>query len=569
LATSRVPLRLRAEREYPVPPLGLPRRKPPPTLEQLTQYEAVHLFIDRAQAVKPNFAVDNANAPAIAEICHRLDGLPLAIELAAARIRMLSPPAMLARLEQRLPLLTGGARDAPERQRALRNTIAWSYDLLEPEDQVLFRRLAVFAGGATFEAAEAVADPEGQLDVFGRLERLLEQSLLRQDEGLDGEPRFSMLETIREFGLERLKESGEAEEVRQRHAEYFLALAEEAAPALRGQGQQRWLDRLEVDLLNLRSALGWTLEHEPATALRLAAALWRFWDAHSHLREGQAWLAQVLALGSEADASTRVKALEGAAELAWEQGDYPRAVTLAEEGLRLARALGDRTAVAAALQSLAITTWSQDGSARVRDLLEESLVLYREAGDAWGQAHTLNNLGYYIYLQGDPAGAVPLLEEAVGLWRHLGDRRETALTLHSLADTLRALGDTAAASALYRESLTLACALGFQLGVAACLLSVAELAMVSGQAERAAHLLVAAEALREAFGLALEAPEHSRRERAVDAVRAALGDTTFKAAWEAGRALTPEEAVAEALRLVEPAPVSAQVTPLELADETS
>ena len=227
LATSRMPLRLRAEREYAVPPLGLPRRKPPPTLEQLSQYESVRLFIERAQAVKSDFAVDNETAPAVAEICHRLDGLPLAIELAAARIRMLPPHAMLSRLEQRLPFLTGGARDAPARQRTLHNTIAWSYDLLEPEEQRTFRRLAVFAGGMTLEAAEAVANSDGQLDIFGSLERLVEQSLLRQEAGSAQVPRYAMLETIREFGLLRLKETGEAEETRRAHAMHFLAFADE------------------------------------------------------------------------------------------------------------------------------------------------------------------------------------------------------------------------------------------------------------------------------------------------------------------------------------------------------
>ena len=255
LVTSRVPLRLRAEREYPVPPLGLPRRKPPPTPEQLSQYEAVRLFIERAQAVKPDFAVDNANAPALAEICHRLDGLPLAIELAAARVRMLSPQAMLARLEQRLPMLTGGARDAPERQRTLRDTIAWSYDLLEPDEQVLFRRLAVFVGGATFEAVEAVANPDGDLDVFGGLERLLEHSLLRQEEGPEGEPRFTMLETIREFGLEQLAQNDEETEARNRHVVLFQALIENSDEELSGPDQSSWFARLDADHDNLQLAM--------------------------------------------------------------------------------------------------------------------------------------------------------------------------------------------------------------------------------------------------------------------------------------------------------------------------
>src|SRR5215213_3791689 len=247
LATSRAPLRVRAEWEYPVAPLGLPPRQIPPPPEQLSEYEAVRLFVERARAVQPEFALDDANAPAVAEICHRLDGLPLAIELAAARVRLLSPQAMQARLEKRLPLVTGGARDAPTRQRTLRDTIAWSYDLLDEEDQILFRRLAVFAGGCTLGAAEAVGNQDGTLDAFAGLERLCEHSLVRQDEGPGGEPRFVMLETVREFGLERLAESGEEEAIRKGHAAQFMELAEGAAPILAGSDPGPWLDQLETE----------------------------------------------------------------------------------------------------------------------------------------------------------------------------------------------------------------------------------------------------------------------------------------------------------------------------------
>src|SRR5215207_4909116 len=268
LATSRAPLRVRAEWEYPVAPLGLPPRQIPPP-EQLVQYEAVRLFVARAQAVKPDFAVDDGNAAAVAEICRRLDGLPLAIELAAARVRMLPPPALLARLDKRLPLLTGGARDAPERQRTLRDTIAWSHDLLAPEERVLFRRLAVFAGGCTLEAAEAVGNQDGALDAFGGLERLCEHSLVRQDVGPGGQPRFVMLETIREFGLERLAESGEEAAIRKGHAALFMELAEAAAPALTGPDPGPWLDQLETEHDNLRGALWWAVSTDGKVGVRL------------------------------------------------------------------------------------------------------------------------------------------------------------------------------------------------------------------------------------------------------------------------------------------------------------
>ena len=259
LATSRVPLHLRAEREYPVPPLGLPRRTPPPTLEQLSQYEAVRLFIDRAQAVNPDFAVDNDNAPAVAEICWRLDGLPLAIELAAARVRLLPPQAILARLEHRLPFLTGGARDAPERQQTLRNTIAWSYDLLESDEQKSSAAWRSSPGAAHWSRPRRSPTWTVELDVFSGVEPLVEQSLLRQEAGADGAPRFTMLETIREFGLEQLEASGEADAARARHAAVVLALAEEADAALHGPQQLIWIERLETEYANIRSALGWAL----------------------------------------------------------------------------------------------------------------------------------------------------------------------------------------------------------------------------------------------------------------------------------------------------------------------
>ncbi|MBA3415204.1 MAG: adenylate/guanylate cyclase domain-containing protein, partial [Chloroflexia bacterium] len=297
LATSRMPLHLRAEHEYPVPPLGLPRRTPPPPLAQLTQFEAVRLFSGRAQAVKPDFAIDNDNASAVAEICWRLDGLPLAIELAAARVRMLSPQAMLARLDQRLPFLTGGARDAPHRHRTLRDTIAWSYDLLQPEHQVLFRRLAVFVGGCALEAAEAVTNPDRELDVLGGMERVGEHSLLRQDEGLGGEPRLAMLETVREYGLERLVASGEADPARERHAGHFAAL---------GDGIERvfWarpeplLATLEAEADNLRAALGWAAGQGKAeTGLRLGIAFGMLALQRGMPAEGREWLRRVQALG--------------------------------------------------------------------------------------------------------------------------------------------------------------------------------------------------------------------------------------------------------------------------------
>ena len=338
LATSRAPLGLYGEHEFPVPPLTMPDLERPPTLERLTQYEAVGLFVERARAIKPDFSITNESAPAVAEICVRLDGLPLAIELAAARIRMLPPKALLARLGNRLKLLTGGARDLPERQRTLRGAIEWSHDLLEEGEKALFARLSVFSGGRTLEAIEAVCDKEGDLpvDAFDGLSSLLEKSLLNQEEGAGGDPRFVMLETIHEFARGKLEESGKADEIKRAHAEFFLALAEEANQGLKGANQLGWLERLETEHDNMRAALSWALERKEAElALRLGGALWRFWWMHDHYSEGRRWLEEALEIEGQGSPESRAMALAGVTFLSFEQGDLDRVQEACEEGLDL------------------------------------------------------------------------------------------------------------------------------------------------------------------------------------------------------------------------------------------
>jgi predicted ATPase len=312
LATSRAPLHVRAEREFPVPPLALPDPTQLPVLNRLAEVAAVTLFVQRAQAAKPDFALTAENAAAVAALCVRLDGLPLAIELAAARIKLLPPLSLLARLERRLPVLTGGPRDLPARQRTLRDTIVWSHDLLSPEEQTLFRRQAVFAGGSTLEATEAVANPDGDLDVFAVLAALVDHSLLRQSEGADGEPRFVMLETIREYGLERLAERDD-HVIRERHAHYFLALAERLRPQIDTREGKTVLARLDAEHPNLRAALTWAIEHTDAdTGVRFGAALWKFWYVRGDLREASAWLERVFALPGTSPPGARAEALYGA-----------------------------------------------------------------------------------------------------------------------------------------------------------------------------------------------------------------------------------------------------------------
>src|SRR5829696_5669449 len=407
LATSRSVLRVYGEHEYPVPPLELPSPGRLPAIDRLSQYEAVRLFIERAKAARPDFSVTDENAPAVAEICTRLDGLPLAIELAAARIKLLPPRAMLERLGSRLKLVTGGARNLPERQRTLRGTIEWSYTLLEEGERVLFARLAVFSGGRTLEAIEAICDAKGDLpvDTLDGVSSLLDKSLLRQEEGPEGEPRFVMLETIHEYARERLEASGEAEEVRRLHAEYFLALAEGAEPELTGADQLACLERLEAEHDNMRAALQWSLEKEPATAFRLAGMLARFWEIRSDFSEGSRWLEAALRQSARPDtiteATTRAKLLSEAGTFAYYRADYDHAIVLHGEALEL----------------------------------------YRELGDDSGVAFSLMCLGAQHNQPGDYERAAPFFEEALALSRRIGDRRNIVITLHNLADVERQRGN--------------------------------------------------------------------------------------------------------------------------------
>jgi len=411
LATSRIPLRLYGEQEYAVPPLALPDPRVLPPVEVLTQYEAVRLFVERARAVKAEFSVTNENAPAIAEICARLDGLPLAIELAGARVRILPPQKMLERLSNRLKLLKGGARDLPTRQQTLRGAMDWSHDLLEEEEKTLFGRLSVFSGGRTLEAIEEICDPEGDLDALEGVESLVEKSLLRQEEGPEDEPRFVMLETVHEYAREKLEESGETEEIKRAHAEYFLALAEEAEPELVGPDQVEWMDRLETEHDNLRAALSWALgSGRIETALRLGGALEWFWKVRGHFVEGGRWLEETLSADEGVPDLVRAKALCSAGYLAYIQADFERA----------------------------------------RRLLQESLALYRELGDEEGTARSLLYLGW-IDIE-DIERARRLLEESLEINRRVGSKRELAMVLHALATMTVETGEQERIRALFEES---------------------------------------------------------------------------------------------------------------------
>jgi predicted ATPase len=420
LVTSRSGLRIRGEHEFPVPPLALPDMKRPPKSETLAEYPAVALFIQCAQNVKPDFQITDANAPVIAEVCARLDGLPLAIELAAARLKLLPPQALLARLEKRLQVLTSGARDVPARQQTLRNTIAWSYDLLNAQEQWLFRRLSVFVGSCRLEAVGALCAAFGDMEtpILDMVASLLDKSLLMQIEQEGDEPLLLQLDTIREFGLECLAASGELETARQAHAQYYLAFAEEAERELLGARQGMWLNRLEQKHENLRAALLWLLEQkEIEAALRLGSALRRFWFIRGHLSEGRQWLEQALMESEGVVAPVRAKALNTAGLLSGLQGDFSHAEALCQESLALLRASGNTRLVVHSLWMLGRLATERCNFAAARKLGEEALTLSRKTEDKWSIALSLHRLGSTAFYQGEYDRARSLLQESLALFK--------------------------------------------------------------------------------------------------------------------------------------------------------
>jgi non-specific serine/threonine protein kinase len=585
LATSREGLGIAGELAYRVPSLPIPDLKNLPPFENLSQYEAVRLFIERAVLSQLTFAVTNRNAPAVAQICHRLDGIPLAIELAAARVKALSVEEIAARLDDRFRLLTGGSRTALPRQQTLRATIDWSYNLLSEPERILFRRLSVFAGGWTIEAAEAICGGDGveSHEVMDLLTQLVNKSLVVMEEQ-EGETRYRLPETVRQYARDKLLESGEAALLRGRHLEWFLGLVEQGEPGIWGPDQAAWLERLEVEHDNLRAALEWSKAEENAEkGLRLAGALMRFWFIHSHFSEGRGWLEGMLTEGSGAPASVRAKALNAAGGLAWGQADYERTKALCEESLALFRAVGDKRGIAESLRLLGTTVRLQGDYERAVALGEESLALYRELKDKWGVSWSLLDLGIVAIEQGSYGRAAVLLEESLSLrremkdrwgssvalinlgrvalnrgnydrarvifeenlalYREMRDKRGIAFALHYLGYVVLRQGDYERATALFEESLFLAREVGSKDRIALCLEGLAEVAEAKGQQERAARLFGAVEALSEAIGFAMPSFIRVDYDRSVAAVRAGLGEEAFAKAWEEGRKMTVEEAV--------------------------
>jgi predicted ATPase/DNA-binding CsgD family transcriptional regulator len=546
LVTSREVLRLRAEYQFTVPPLALPDPRHLPDDQSLAQVPAVQLFLQRAQAIRSDFQLTTDNAAAIAETCIRLDGLPLAIELAAARIKLLTPEALLARLGQRLQMLTSGARDAPARHQTLRNTIEWSYQLLDTQEQRLFQRLSVFAGNWTLEAAEVVCAEEGAetYDVLSVLTQLVNKSLVIVEEQ-DGEARFRLLETIRHYAHEKLCEAGQVERMCRRHWEWCLRLAEEAEPKLRGMEQAVWLKRLETEHDNLRAALGRSLSAgEGEIAARLAGALWQYWLTHGHFSEGRKFLDAILANSSSLSASTQSKVLHGAGELARFQGDYARAHALHAQRLTLHRTLGDNEGIADALNFLGWVAVFQGDPEQATKLMGESLALYRELGSKQGIASSLRCLATAALFRREYKRAAALNEESVTIRRELQDRSYLIYSLCGLALAATFQGDLERAIQTCQEALALSEALGQKNGLAFSMEAMAGIAGAQGQAEQAAILFGAAEALRDTIGTPLPPALRMIYERMMVTVRDKLGEEVFQVALAEGRTMTPEQALA-------------------------
>ena len=504
LVTSRATLHVGGEHEFPVPPLTLPDLNQLPPTEALSGYAAVALFVARSQATKPTFHLTSTDAHAIAEICVRLDGLPLAIELAAARSKLLPPQALLTRLEHRLTLLTSGGQDAPVRQQTLRNTLAWSYDLLSPQEQRLFRQLSVFVGGCTLEAVEVVCKTLGDetMHVLEGVASLLDKNLVQQTvQEREEEPRFVLLETIREYGLERLAQAGETEATREAHAAYYLALAEEAQPYLQGAEQTRWFARLEQERENLRVALSYLLERarmemqaewgreQAERALRLCVALFPFWYNRMYFREGWSFMERTLELGEGVVASLRARVLYNAGFLLWDMDDQGRVEALAGESLTLYRELGDTAGMARALTLVGAVAWLRGQYAAARVQIEEAGALFQQAGDTWGRGRCLTELARIATAQGEYDRARALLEESLALYRALGDKQRIGWVLCLLGRVLfESQGDLTRAAALAEQSLALQREVGAKYFIHEPLRLLGEIRLAQGEQTRAREL---------------------------------------------------------------------------------
>lgn len=596
LATSRQPLHVQEEQEFPLGPLPLPDTRGAPSTALLAENAAVRLFVQRSQAVRPDFTLSDANVRVISEICHRLDGLPLAIELGAARSRLLPPPALLARLDARLAVLTGGGPDRPGRHQSMREAIAWSYDLLRPHEQATFRRLAAFPGGITIDAAEAVANPSpgntattpaATLDI---MTVLVDASLLRTAQEQGDEPRFAMLETIREFGLEQLRACGEAADAAERHALHFLHVAETAAASQRGAGQVRHLTSLEAEQENLRAALSWamTMPDQAELALRMADALFWYWYLHGHFSEGRHWLEAALAASPGEPSPLLARVLCSASVLAYRQGDYAAGRARQVQSADMCQALGDLTSFAHALHFVAVGHLLPGDEDALRVLIPRSVAQFRASGDRWGRATALSALGMQALVQQRYDDAAASFAESEAISRKAGDTWGLARVLHYSGELARQHGDFAQARRHYEESLHLLQALehrfsaatilhnlgyvaqhqgdlpaamgafsgaleqhlryGNQNNVAHCLGGIAGITGSLGRPQPAARLFGAAASLLGAAGAGVWPIDRPDYERNLAAVRQQLGERAFNEAFAVGQQRPLDESLVEARR---------------------
>lgn len=609
LVTSRSPLRLRAEREYPVLPLDLPAADASPSAETCRENAAVRLFVERAQALRPSFTLTDDNAPIVAELCRRLDGLPLAIELAAAMTPILSPPALLARMDRRLPLLVMGATDLPARQRTLRDAIAWSYDLLNESEQAVFRRLSVFARGASLDAIEAVVGTPG---VLGTVSALVTKSLLmridRADQPghQDEQPRFLMLSTIREFATDELAGSDDETVTRTRYLEWLLSMAEAAEAGMTGPQQVAWLDRLDLESQNIRAALEWSLDHAAEQGMRLASMLWRFWATRGLLTEGHMWLCRFLESPAPIDDAIRAKAYSSLGNLCIDLGNLDRATDAYTRALELWERIDAPYGIANTLNGLGLVDWYRGDNDLARQRHERSLEIRRRLGDRYGEANSLTNLGNAIKDAGDSVAARPYHEQALAIRAELGDRAGVGYSYLNLGDVERRLGDADAARGMFRksldafrdvgdrlglgyalqalgmadrlggkpdqarthfrEALSIRMGLGDRRGMVECIEGIAAVLAQAGQGADATVLFSAAAVLRAQLGVPLPEPDRVHLEPLAGAAASSLARSDADARRRQGETMTVADAATFALDAVERAATPPVPTPGGLSD---
>src|SRR5829696_790265 len=560
LATSRESLGVAGETVWVLSSLSVPHTDRLPETGELTRYDAVRLFVERARLRLPDFDLTSANGRVVAEVCSRLDGMPLAIELATARMGSLAVEEVAQRLEDSLGLLSAGPRTVAPRQRTIRATLEWSHGLLSESEQVLFRRLSVFAGGWTLEVAEAVGSDDGieKRNILDLLSGLVDKSLVVAEIAQDGTVRYRMLEPVRQFAREQLERSEENYTVRGQHATWYLDLAERAETELKGRGQAAWLARLEEENDNLRAAMAWLLETgELEDAVRLAWALVHFWGFRGHQVEGRRWTEEALAKGQTLPPHARAKALHVQAAMSYGLDSPERVRQLCEEAALLFRQEGDGFGLALAITGMGLTTLQQGDAERATTLLEQALVLFREAGDKFGMSNVLAHLGTIPLAQGNHALAARYLEEAVALSREMGNYYGGCVAFYNLALAAQSHGEHKRSAELYREGLRFSAEAGDKANIAYTLEGLAELARVRYERERATRLLGAAESLLEDVGgtLYVQAQDRSLYRSTVDSLRSHLDEETFSTAWAAGRAMSMQQAAEYALSDDEPAPL--------------